>query len=91
MICRPTPLVTSTIAVEGIRKGMSEDELRARFKLPAGTNTTLLAFPFALARSSAARWRAAASSLSKSRSSDSRPPRDYLTDRLTAISCQTTG
>src|SRR6185503_20945326 len=42
MTCRPTPLVTSTIAVEGIRKGMSEDELRARFNLPAGTYTTSL-------------------------------------------------
>jgi hypothetical protein len=42
MTCRPTPLVTSTIAVEGIRKGMSEDELRARFNLPAGTYTTAL-------------------------------------------------
>jgi len=45
MTCRPTPLVTSTIAVEGIRKGMSEDELRARFNLPAGTNTTHLPLP----------------------------------------------
>jgi len=42
MTCRPTPRVTSTIAVEGIRKGMSEDELRARFNLPAGTYTTSL-------------------------------------------------
>jgi len=45
MTCRPTPRVTSTIAVEGIRKGMTEDELRARFNLPAGTHTTSLAFP----------------------------------------------
>jgi hypothetical protein len=45
MTCRPTPLVTSTIAVEGIRKGMTEDELRARFKVPAGMHTTPLAFP----------------------------------------------
>jgi hypothetical protein len=45
MTCRPTPRVTSTIAVEGIRKGMTEDELRARFNLPAGTHTTALAFP----------------------------------------------
>jgi len=45
MTCRPTPLISSTIAVEGIRKGMTEDELRARFKLPAGTNTTHLTFP----------------------------------------------
>jgi hypothetical protein len=42
MSCRPTPLVNSTIAVEGIRKGMSEDELRAWFNLPAGTYTTSL-------------------------------------------------
>ena len=45
MSCRPTPRVTAAIAVEGIRKGMTEDELRARFKLPAGTNTTHLTFP----------------------------------------------
>jgi len=45
MSCRPTPLVNSTIAVEGIRKGMSEDELRAWFNLPAGTNTMRLALP----------------------------------------------
>jgi hypothetical protein len=45
MTCRPTPRITSTIAVEGIRKGMTEDELRARFKLPAGTHTTSLVFP----------------------------------------------
>ena len=29
MSCRPTPRVTAAIAVEGIRKGMTEDELRA--------------------------------------------------------------
>jgi hypothetical protein len=45
MTCRPTPRVTSTIAVEGIRKGMTADELRARFNLPAGTHLTSLAFP----------------------------------------------
>lgn len=45
MTCRPTPHVTSTIAVDGIRKGMTEDELRARFNLPAGTHVTRLAFP----------------------------------------------
>ena len=45
MTCRPTPRVTSTLAVEGIRKGMTEDELRTRFNLPAGTHTTRLAFP----------------------------------------------
>jgi len=45
MTCRPTPRVTAAIAVEGIRKGMTEDELRARFKLPAGTPTTRLALP----------------------------------------------
>jgi hypothetical protein len=44
MTCRPTPLITSTIAVEGIRKGMTEEELRARFNLPAGMHTTGLAF-----------------------------------------------
>ena len=32
MTCRPTPRITAAIAVEGIRKGMTEDELRARFK-----------------------------------------------------------
>lgn len=42
MTCRPTPRVTSTIAVEGIRKGMTDDDLRARFNLPAGTYTTAL-------------------------------------------------
>jgi len=45
MTCRPTPRVTSAIAVERIRKGMTEDELRARFNLPAGTHTTRLVFP----------------------------------------------
>ena len=45
MTCRPTPRVISAIAVEGIRKGMTEEELRARFKLPAGTQTTALALP----------------------------------------------
>jgi len=45
MTCRPTPLIAANIAVEGIRKGMTEDELRARFKLPAGTNTMRLALP----------------------------------------------
>jgi hypothetical protein len=45
MTCRPTPRVTSNIAVEGIRKGMTEDELRARFNLPAGTQTTRPALP----------------------------------------------
>ena len=45
MTCRPTPRVTAAIAVEGIRKGMTEDELRSRFKLPAGTQTTGLALP----------------------------------------------
>jgi len=45
MTCRPTPRVTAAIAVEGIRKGMTEDELRARFNLPAGTHTTRLALP----------------------------------------------
>ena len=45
MTCRPTPRVTADIAVEGIRKGLSEDELRARFNLPAGTPTTRLALP----------------------------------------------
>jgi len=45
MTCRPTPRVTAAIAVEGIRKGMTEDELRARFSLPAGTHTTRLALP----------------------------------------------
>src|SRR4051812_31249199 len=45
MTCRATPHVTSTIAVEGIRKGMTEDELRVRFNLPAGTHMTRLAFP----------------------------------------------
>jgi hypothetical protein len=45
MTCRPTPLVTAAIAVEGIRKGMTEDELRARFNLPAGAHTTSLVFP----------------------------------------------
>ena len=45
MTCRPTPLITSTIAVEGIRKGMTEDELRARFNLPMGMRTTPLALP----------------------------------------------
>ena len=45
MTCRPTPLITSTIAIDGIRKGMTEDELRARFNLPAGTHTTRLVFP----------------------------------------------
>ena len=45
MTCRPTPRVTADIAVEGIRKGMTEDELRARFSLPAGTYTTSLALP----------------------------------------------
>ena len=75
MTCRPTPLVTSTIAVEGIRKGMTEDELRARFNVPAGMHTTPLAFPLLLlARGCAARWRTAASSLSKSHSSDSNRP-----------------
>ena len=44
MTCRPTPLITSTIAVEGIHKGMTDEELRARFNLPAGTNATALAF-----------------------------------------------
>jgi hypothetical protein len=43
MTCRPTPLITSNIAVEGIHKGMTEDELRARFNLPAGTQATGLA------------------------------------------------
>src|SRR5262245_17518786 len=45
MTCRPTPLITSTIAVDGIRKGMTEDELRARFNVPAGMHTAALAFP----------------------------------------------
>jgi len=45
MTCRPTPRVTAAIAVEGIRKGMTEDELRARFNLPAGTQTARLALP----------------------------------------------
>ena len=45
MTCRPTPRVTSAIAVERIRKGMTEDELRARFNLPAGTHTTSLVLP----------------------------------------------
>jgi hypothetical protein len=45
MTCRPTPLITSTIAVEGIRKGMTGDELRTRFNLPAGLHLTNLAFP----------------------------------------------
>jgi hypothetical protein len=45
MTCRPTPRVTSTIAVEGIRKGMTEDELRARFNVPAGMHVMPLAFP----------------------------------------------
>jgi hypothetical protein len=45
MTCRPTPRITAAIAVEGIRKGMTEDELRARFSLPAGTYTTRLALP----------------------------------------------
>ena|SRR5690349_4757197 len=44
MTCRPTPLIAANIAVEGIRKGMTEDELRARFNLPAGTQTTGVAF-----------------------------------------------
>jgi len=43
MTCRPTPRITSAIAVEGIRKGMTEDELRTRFNLPAGIHTTGLA------------------------------------------------
>ena len=45
MTCRPTPRVSSNIAIEGIHKGMTEDQLRARFKLPAGTNTMRLALP----------------------------------------------
>ena len=45
MTCRPTPLITSTIAVEGIRKGMTADELRERFNAPAGMHTPDLAFP----------------------------------------------
>ena len=45
MTCRPTPLITSAIAVDGIRKDMTEDEIRSRFKLPAGTQTTALALP----------------------------------------------
>ena len=45
MTCRPTPRVTAAIAVEGIRKGMTEDELRARFNVPAGMHLTPLAFP----------------------------------------------
>jgi hypothetical protein len=45
MTCRPTPRITSAIAVEGIRKGMTEDEVRSRFKLPAGTPTSALALP----------------------------------------------
>ena len=48
--CRPTPLVTSTIAVDGIRKGITEDELRARFNVPAGMHTTPLAFPLPSSR-----------------------------------------
>jgi len=44
MTCRPTPLITSAIAVEGIRKGMTEDELRARFNVPAGMHVTGLEF-----------------------------------------------
>lgn len=45
MSCRPTPRVTAALAVEGLHKGMSEDELRARFHLPAGTQATRLALP----------------------------------------------
>jgi hypothetical protein len=44
MTCRPTPLITSTIAIDGIRKGMTEDELRARFNLPTGTHATPIEF-----------------------------------------------
>jgi len=44
MTCRPTPLIASTIAVEGIRKGMTEDMLRARLDIPAGMPMTPLAF-----------------------------------------------
>jgi len=44
MTCRPTPLITSTIAVEGVRKGMTEDELRARFNVPAGIQPMPIAF-----------------------------------------------
>ena len=44
MTCRPTPLISSTIAVEGIRKGMTEDMLRARFNIPAGRPVMPLAF-----------------------------------------------
>jgi len=43
MTCRPTPRVTADIAVEGIRKGMTRDELGVRFNLPAGTHMTDLA------------------------------------------------
>lgn len=50
MTRRPTPRVTSATAVEGIRKGMTEDELRARFNLPAGSHTTALAFPLGFSR-----------------------------------------
>lgn len=45
MTCRPTPRITADIAIDGIRKGMTEDELRARFNLPAGTHLTSLVFP----------------------------------------------
>lgn len=45
MTCRPTPLITSTLAVEGIRKGMTEEELRARLNVPAGIHLMPLAFP----------------------------------------------
>lgn len=53
MTCRPTPLISSRIEVEGVRKGMSEDELRARFQVPAGMRPTPLSF----ALNSRARWR----------------------------------
>ena len=43
--CRPTPRITSDIAIDGIRKGMTEGELRARFKLPARIDTMFLVFP----------------------------------------------
>lgn len=44
MTCRPTPRITSTISVEGIRKGITEDDLRARFNVPVGVQPTPIAF-----------------------------------------------
>ena len=53
MTCRPTPLITSTIAVEGVRKGMTVDELNARFNVTTGAQT----MPFKLPSPSRARLR----------------------------------